>query len=245
MIFLTKYIRYFVLSSSLILSGLLYWWISYSVSGSSFVAIRLNQIYGLVALLYLYVALLASPLTQAFPQLPGRGHYLRARRAIGVSAAYFALLHSAISFWGQLGGFRGLVFLNSRYLIAIILSFIALVILTAMAMTSFNRVVSKLGYRNWKLLHRCVYLAGILIMIHVLLLGSHFSTLSNFLPQIVLVAVGCLLFLEAIRVDHWLAKKQSRPIQYWTTSIICGCIVLALVYSFTHPNSALWLGHYH
>lgn len=207
---LLRYIRVVVLILSFLLSLLIYVWVIYSFPAGTIQVTKLTKIYALVALGYLYAALLASPLTQFFPSLPGRGHYLRARRAIGQSAFYFAVLHSSLAFWGQLGGFQGLSFLTAKYLLAISLSFIALTILTFMAATSFNRMVSRLGFHTWKLLHRFVYLAGILILIHALLIGTHFRDLSRAIPRLIFLAVAFLLLLEALRFDRYRQTKRNK-----------------------------------
>ncbi len=140
---------------------------------------QLTRVYALSAITCLYLALLATPLTRIFTFLPYRGLYIKARRAIGVSACYFALLHGSIAFFLQLGGFSSLSLLSDRYLLAISLSFTALVILILMASTSFDVMVQKLGFKSWKILHRLVYLAATLILIHVLLIGSDFSNHSG------------------------------------------------------------------
>ncbi|OGE88461.1 MAG: hypothetical protein A2722_01000 [Candidatus Doudnabacteria bacterium RIFCSPHIGHO2_01_FULL_50_11] len=170
--------------------------------------IRLGQWYALCATAFLYIALLISPLYVAFSSLPGRAYAIRARRAIGVSAYFFTLLHSSIEFFGLLGGLGGLRFLPNKYLIAISLSFTALVILSLMAATSFDRMVILLG-RRWKQLHRFVYLAGLLIIIHALLLGTHYANLSRTIPRVSIAALIFLLLLESIRIYKFLRARRA------------------------------------
>src|SRR5262245_22006349 len=127
---LLKNIRFYILIGSFFLSAILYWIVFQTVSQEQLQIIRLNQIYGLISIGFLYLALLAGPLCYTFPQLPFKKRYLKARRAIGVSAFYFALLHALIGFYGQLGGLDGLGFLTTNYLFAISLSVAALFILS-------------------------------------------------------------------------------------------------------------------
>lgn len=101
---------------------------------------------------------------------------ITARRAIGVSCFFFASLHASLAFFGLLGGFPGLRFLGTNYIVSASLGFAALCILSLMTATSFDSAVSYLGKR-WKMIHRLVYAAGILIIIHFLAVGgSHFKT---------------------------------------------------------------------
>ncbi len=44
-----------------------------------------------------------------------------------------------------------------------------------MAATSLDYAVDKLGFKNWKLLHRLVYGASAAVLVHVILIGTHFE----------------------------------------------------------------------
>src|SRR5258708_1943827 len=163
-------VRFYVLIFSVLLSVGFYLYVRLTIPEGALQIIRLTQYYALSALTYLYLAVLAGPLMYVAKWFPFRAQYLKARRAIGVSAFYFGLLHALLAFFGQLGGFAGLFFLSGNYLLAISLSFTALVILFLMAATSFDAMVTKLTFPKWKLLHRFVYLVIVLILIHALML---------------------------------------------------------------------------
>lgn len=156
------------------------------------------------------MALMATPVTQLFPQLPFRVQYIKARRAIGVSAFLFGLTHANIAFFVQLGGFQGLSLLSGKYLLAISLSSTALFILFLMAATSFDFMVAKLTYQRWKVLHRFVYVAAIFSVIHALLLGSHFQNLSGLIPKIFIAAASLLTLLELSRLFRYLKRRNSQ-----------------------------------
>lgn len=197
---LLKNTRFYILAFSLLFS------IAILVSVSSFyhsrelAVIKLTRLYAFSALGFLYAALLIGPAIRVFPFVPLKSKLIYARRAIGVSAFYFSVLHSNLAFFGQLGGFGGLGYLDGKYLLAIGLSFTAEMILAAMAATSFDFMVKKLTYRWWKFLHRFVYLAGTLIVAHALLIGSHYRDL--FSPA-ALVSFGLLAFLLAVEAIAW------------------------------------------
>lgn len=191
-------IRFYVLVFSLALSAGILVWVNGNVPDQAAKTTLLAQIYSLTALSYLYFALLAGPLTRVLTALPFRGRYLKARRAIGVSAFYFALLHIRFAFFDVLGGFQGLFSLDGKYILAIFASSTAFLILFLMAATSFDAIIRKLTFPKWKMLHRFVYLAGVLILFHAMIIGSHFQNISSSVPVIVFIGVVVLLTLHAI-----------------------------------------------
>jgi DMSO/TMAO reductase YedYZ heme-binding membrane subunit len=227
--------RFYILIGSILLSLLLYFFAGY---GRSTVSItRLIQYYALTSIVYLYVALLIGPLSKVVPVFPLRAAWLFVRRALGVSACYFALLHAFIAFFLHLGGFAGLSFLNDQYIIAILLSTVSLLILTVMAATSFDAVISKLTYKCWKRLHQLVYLAGMFILIHALMLGSHFQELSTIIPRILFWVIIFLILLHTILLGRRIAAtfafvpKFTLPVSFMTAAF------LFLAISIFYPNA--------
>ena len=236
-------IRFYILLFSIVFSAAVYLLVSMTIPSGSLQTIRLTEIYALTAAAFLYLALLAGPLCYVFRGLPFRAMYLKGRRAIGVSAFYFSFLHFLLTFFGQLGGFPGLSFLNDKYLFALSLSFTALVILFLMAITSFDAVIAKLTFPKWKLLHRFVYLAGFLILIHVVLLGSHFQNLFGLIPQIFFAALAFLLMLEGNRFDAFLQKKYTNLPHFGITLTTVICFTFfGIVYGFIPAEGIPSLG---
>lgn len=116
---------------------------------------------GKLALIMLVASLACTPLNTFF----GVKIALKVRRLLGLYAFMFAVLHMLI-FVGLDYGFNW-TFLwqdlsNKRY---IWVGLLTLVILTMLAATSFRWWMKRLG-KNWKRLHRLVYLAGILVILH-------------------------------------------------------------------------------
>ncbi len=134
-------------------------------------------------------------------------------RSILKQGVHWEFLHALLAFFEQLGGFVGLSFLSNTYLVAISLSATALVILGLLAATSFDSLVKLMKFRRWKLLHRLVYLAGVSILFHALLLGTHFQNLSDPIPQLVFTAIGFYLFLIILRIDTYFKVKLPRLLQ--------------------------------
>ena len=194
--------RFWIVASGIVLSVNIAGLVQFLVPSGSLQAIRIEQIFGFISAGLIAAALLASPLTKTFPRAPYNAVYLHARRAIGVLAFYYAFLHVCVSFFVQLGGFDGIKYYSSKYSLAILLGVVALVVLFLMAATSLDWAVRVMSFRRWKLLHRFIYLAGLAIVVHVLLIGSHFSTL-NVISVLAAVVIVVLLRFEVPRLHTW------------------------------------------
>src|SRR3989344_1988032 len=202
MSFLLDNIRRFVLILAVLYALALFY-----ISGTSGASLagwgELGRLYARTAVILIYVTLLATPLTQQFPNLPYRILYIKARRAIGVSAFFYGLMHGAISFFIVLGGWSGITQLPRLALFAIGASTTALLILALLAATSFDYMVRRLGTR-WKILHRFVYLAGALIIFHAVVMGD----LSfMYLP------LAILFILETMRFIRYVQRRRSLKAQ--------------------------------
>ncbi|MBP7831489.1 MAG: ferric reductase-like transmembrane domain-containing protein [Candidatus Pacebacteria bacterium] len=200
--------------------------------------IRIAELFGFAAFGYLYVALLISPFYFVFPNAPLRKPMLHARRAIGISTFLFAFLHVYISFFDLLQGFAGLPFLGDRQILDMWLGAIALFILFLMAATSFDYFFKKMG-KWWGRLHRFVYLAGAIIIVHVIAVGSHFTNLSRPIPVAVMTLVFGLLALQSFRFAKLLEKKTGgKNINQIAISILLFLLLAAYFYMLFVAKSA-------
>jgi uncharacterized protein len=123
---------------------------------------------GHLALGLLMLALVARPLSRVLPWL------LTYRRAIGVGAFVFSVAHTAHmidhSFeWNV----EALSFLPQPQQASIWLGAIALCLMIPAALTSFDRLVVKLG-RYWRWIHLLTVPALVLAVVHTVLIGSHY-----------------------------------------------------------------------
>ena len=197
-------LRAIILSFSIVLALVLFGYEEVYGNGIA----TLVTVYALLAAGFLYLTLFITPLITLFPNVPFKGLLIWARRPLGVSAAMFASTHAYIAFFDQLGGFAGLPYLPNRYLTAIIFSGTALLILLLLAATSFDWAMRVLGKR-WKQLHRFVYAASILILVHALMLGSDFISVTSTAFRLSFLLVFVLLGMEAARIDRYLANRFS------------------------------------
>jgi sulfoxide reductase heme-binding subunit YedZ len=227
--FATRYGRTITYAINTAIALIIYFSVTQAITVRDLQFIRLSEYFGFAALLNLYVALLISPLYFVFPALPFRGAMLHIRRALGISTFLFAFIHANISFFKLLQGFNGLAFLGDRQTVDIWLGALALFILFLMAGTSFDYFFKKMG-KWWGRLHRFVYLAGTIILVHIIAVGSHFTDLSRPLPVVVVSAVFGLLVLQAFRFARLMEKKIKNANVYKVTLSILVFVLLALYF---------------
>lgn len=199
--------RFYVLAFTVLISVAIFALFRMTIVDNQLLAIRTQQVFGLLSLIYWYIALIISPLGYVVGKEKLR-HAAFARRAIGVSAFYFAVLHGSIALFGQLGGVGNLGNLPDVFVWSLLAGAGALLILGIMAATSFDKVVKYMTYRKWKWLHRFVYFAGILVLLHVWMIGTH---LAYSWAQILAVsALGLLLALEFYGLTRVLNRKYFK-----------------------------------
>ena len=142
---------------------------------------------GYSALGALLLALGATPLARLLPRTPPL--LLGLRRGFGISAAGFAAAHASLVI--ATAPFSPLWHLMWRpqYRSGLI----AATILVLLAVTSFPALVSALGIRLWKNLHRLAYL-GVLLVVQHLLLAPFASR------RLVLALAAVVLLLGLLRL---------------------------------------------
>ncbi len=214
--------RFYILVASFLISVLVVSEARISYPTDTLFVIRSEQIFGFLSLAYLYIALIITPVSKLLTKRPWLEKLEFTRRAIGVSAAYFALMHMVIAEWGQLGGLGQLKFLPPRFKWSLGLGLVAVAILTMMALISFDNAIRLLSFRWWKFLQRFGYLAGVTALIHVWLIASHLSSLIVTYGLFMLLNV--LFGLEALRTMKAIHKKTGNATR---------AVLIAL---------ALWLG---
>ncbi len=130
---------------------------------------ELNHQTGEVALYYLMLNLLLGILISWPVKFkPALRFLLAERRFLGVLNFVFLIAH--VFFYFALEGFAFMALeqmWTKTYLIVATLAWLIMLVLT---MTSNNFSVKKIGARNWKKLHQAVYVATILITVHVMLI---------------------------------------------------------------------------
>lgn len=148
---------------------------------------------GWIAALLLLGSLAATPFgSGADPRAVKRW-----RRALGISAALAAVAHLAIGLGGPLRDSLAALWSWPTYRAGTL----ATAILSLLLLTSFPMVVRRLRIRVWKPLHRLAYVAGGLVLLHLLRLP--FASLVG-----VLLFGGALVSLLLWRLGAWLRARR-------------------------------------
>ena len=201
MVFLQKFLRHgsakpVVLLFGLIPFGGLIWGAAQDALGAN-PAEFLSRATGDWTLRLLCITLAITPLRQflAWPELA------RFRRMLGLLTYFYALLHLLCYSWLDMGFDWAETVRDIAKRPFIWLGFGAFVLLTLLALTSWNRAVRWLGGKRWQRLHRSVYAIAALSLLHFFWMRAG---KNNFTEVWVYAAV--ITVLMAWRVRLWLAK---------------------------------------
>jgi sulfoxide reductase heme-binding subunit YedZ len=170
------------------------------VSDTALLALRAS---GWLPALLLAASLSVTPALRL--PLPGsiRTRLSRARRPLGIAAGALACVHAIVASRLYLqsdviASLREIAWLRSGAL--------ALVVLSALLVTSSKRVVRALGLRLWKPLHRFAYVAAALVVQHLLL--------APFAPRVAVIAFAVVVALgfaaRAVRARPRLRRAGDR-----------------------------------
>ena len=114
------------------------------------------------ALRFLCLVLTVTPLRV----LAGLPALARFRRLLGLFMYAYLWLHLLSYAWFDMGLDLADIARDIAKRPFILVGFSAFVLLTPLAMTSFNRAIKTLGARRWQLLHRAVYVVAGLAVLH-------------------------------------------------------------------------------
>lgn len=117
---------------------------------------------GRTAIIILFITLTVTPLRR----LTGWNGLIKVRRLIGLFAFFYALIHFAIFLVFDLELSFGDLAKEVVERPWITVGFSALLILSVLAITSPMAMVRRLGGKRWQAIHRLIYVAAILGMIH-------------------------------------------------------------------------------
>ncbi len=167
------------------------------------------KLFGLAASAFLYLSLVPSPLYEIFPELPGRVIFQRAKKALGISAFFFALVYGALFGFMLSEGSMGLpASWNVKETMFLGTGLGAFFILAILAITSIKAIKQRIR-PWWKMLHRFVYLAGGLSAIHLALFTS-FSSQSHAVRVGSFVLIEGLWLIQLIRFDRFIRLHFPR-----------------------------------
>lgn len=156
---------------------------------------------------FLCIVLAVTPLRV----MTGSPGLARLRRMLGLFVFFYAVLHMLCYSWLDMEFVVADIVRDIAKRPFILVGFLALLLLTALAATSFNRAIRLLGARRWQWLHRLVYLIAALAVLHFFWMRSGKNDYAD-----VLVYGAILATLLGWRVAHawrrgpgWRSKRSN------------------------------------
>jgi glycine betaine catabolism B len=191
---------------------------------------------GMIGLVFLTLSLLVTPLRQ----LTKWNVLISARRNLGVYGFGYILTHFLIFFWYDRAGDVGSTLTEIVERVYLWFGMGALVLMIPLAITSFDSMVTRLGPKRWKALHRLAYLAVFGGVVHFFLLVKS----DTRRPIVFSIAFGAVMLYRVvkhevdIRVELAKARSKMKPAKpaasggkrrFWS-----GELVVARIFQETH-----------
>jgi sulfoxide reductase heme-binding subunit YedZ len=129
----------------------------------------------------------------------------RFRRMLGLFVYFYAVLHLLCYSWLDMEFVLGDIARDIAKRPFILVGFMAVLLLTALAGTSFNRAVKALGARRWQRLHQLVYAIAALALLHFFWMRSGKNDFAE--VGVYAAIIACLL---GWRVAHaWRRRRHA------------------------------------
>jgi sulfoxide reductase heme-binding subunit YedZ len=154
---------------------------------------------------FLCIVLAVTPLRtiSKTPQLA------RFRRMLGLFVYFYVMVHLLSYSWFDMGFDIPDIAKDIAKRPFILVGFAAFVLLTPLALTSFNRAIKVMGAKRWQLLHKLVYVIAGLGILHFFWMRAGKNNFNE-----VFVYAAILVTLLGWRVVQWLKKRQQNTRKY-------------------------------
>jgi sulfoxide reductase heme-binding subunit YedZ len=169
---------------------------------------RIEQLTGITALTFLVLSLACTPVAA----ISGWKRLTQRRKALGNYGFMYAALHVSTFVAVDYGLDLNAILRDVGTKQYIIIGAAAFLLLLPLAITSFNYWMKRLG-KNWKRLHRLVYVIVPLVVLHfALVVKGNITSLQGNLAQPVLYggAAALLLFLRIPAIKNALIRLRAR-----------------------------------
>ena len=150
---------------------------------------------------FLCIVLTVTPL-RTISNTPGLARF---RRMLGLFVYFYVVVHLLSYSWFDMGFDVTDIAKDIVKRPFILVGFSAFVLLTPLALTSFNRVIKAMGAKRWQLLHKLVYVIAGLAILHFFWMRAG---KNNFTEVFVYAAI--LSVLLGWRVVQWAKKKWPK-----------------------------------
>jgi methionine sulfoxide reductase heme-binding subunit len=152
---------------------------------------------------FLCITLAVTPLRVML----GVSELAKLRRMLGLFTYFYVVLHLLCYSWLDMGFEWTDVAADIAKRPFILVGFSAFVLLTPLALTSFNRAIRWLGAKRWQWLHRAVYGVAVLAVLHFFWMRAGKSNFAEvFVYASVLFALLVWRFFRS-SLWHWLLRS--------------------------------------
>ena len=155
---------------------------------------------------FLCLTLAVTPLRQ----WTGWHALARMRRMLGLFTFFYAVLHFLSFAWLDMGFDVAAILADIPKRPFILVGSAALLLLLALAATSFNRAVKAMGAKRWQALHRAVYAVALLALLHFFWMRSAKNDFAEWSIYAAVLAVLLGWRLWRALVGRRQARRQLR-----------------------------------
>jgi sulfoxide reductase heme-binding subunit YedZ len=171
---------------------------------------------GFWALVFLGVTLSVTPFRRIFRY----GNFIDVRRMLGVGTFCYIAAHLTLFFADQSYSFAK-AFHEITHRVYLIIGAIAWLGLAALAATSTDGMVSRLGGMRWRRLHQIIYVIALLALVHYFQQTKADVTVPTF-------AASLFLWLAAYRLFAWWQdKSELSTLSLLTLSVAVSAVTFA------------------
>ena len=150
---------------------------------------------------FLCIVLAVTPL-RTISNTPGLARF---RRMLGLFVYFYVVVHLLSYSWFDMGFDIPDIAKDIAKRPFILVGFASFVLLTPLALTSFNKAIKLMGPKRWQLLHKLVYVIAGLGILHFFWMRAG---KNNFAEVFVYAAI--LAVLLGWRLLQWVKKKQLK-----------------------------------
>ena len=154
---------------------------------------------------FLCIVLAVTPLRT----ISNTSQLARFRRMLGLFVYFYVVVHLLSYSWFDMGFDVPEIAKDIYKRPFILVGFAAFLLLTPLALTSFNRAIKTLGAKRWQLLHKLVYAIAGLGVLHFFWMRAGKNDFNE-----VFVYAAVLGVLLGWRVVQWFKKRQKKARAY-------------------------------
>lgn len=156
---------------------------------------------------FICIVLLLTPL-RTISHTPALARF---RRMLGLFVYFYVVMHLLSYSWFDMGFDLTEIVKDIIKRPFILVGFLAFLLLTPLAATSFNAAIKALGAKRWQLLHKLVYVISGLGLLHFFWMRAGKNDFAE-----VFVYAAIIALLLGWRVRHFLIKKKAADQQIRT-----------------------------